>query len=249
LGFDDKAIRQAGYEPFAHRDFLKRYYTGTYPGSPARGALFSSNPRTGDARISGSLASLCGLESALESGMEEAVEIAIQKILLMQAHSFFLGGLPMLYYGDEVGYINDYSYRDDPNRNYDNRWMHRPLIDWEKNRRVDVANSIEQKIYHSMARLATIRRSIPMLADYSNIQWLSGTSQHVAAYCRRLQGKTFYGLFNFRAAPELPDRNLLIQQGTKSGRFYDHWAEREWTAESDWLLPAYGFALLTDIEE
>ena len=28
----------------------------------------------------------------------------------MQAHSFFLGGVPMIFYGDEVGYTNDYSY-------------------------------------------------------------------------------------------------------------------------------------------
>lgn len=249
LGFDDKAIRQAGYEPFAHRDFLKRYYTGTYPGSPARGALFSSNPRTGDARISGSLASLCGLESALESGIEEAVEIAIQKILLMQAHSFFLGGLPMLYYGDEVGYINDYSYRDDPNRNYDNRWMHRPMIDWEKNRRANVANSIEKKIYDSMARLAAIRRSLPMLADYSNIQWLTGVSQHVAVFCRKLEGKSFYGLFNFHAVTEFIDRNVLSEQGSRQSRLLDHWTRKEWATEMAWQLPAYGFALITDLEE
>ena len=30
----------------------------------------------------------------------------------MQAHHFFMGGLPMLFYGDEIGCINDYTYLD-----------------------------------------------------------------------------------------------------------------------------------------
>ncbi|RYZ13839.1 MAG: alpha-amylase, partial [Sphingobacteriales bacterium] len=62
LGYEDYMIQSAGYDAFLHRQFLKNYYSGNYPGSTATGALFSSNPKTGDARISGSLASLCGLE-------------------------------------------------------------------------------------------------------------------------------------------------------------------------------------------
>ena len=65
LGYDDYMIQYAGYNPYEHRKFLKEYYSGARPGSPATGALFSYNPKTGDARISGSLASLCGLEKAI----------------------------------------------------------------------------------------------------------------------------------------------------------------------------------------
>ena len=52
LGYDDHMIGEAGYEPFQHRTFIKNYYSGNYPGSPATGALFSVNEKTGDARIS-----------------------------------------------------------------------------------------------------------------------------------------------------------------------------------------------------
>lgn len=135
LGYEDYMIQQAGFDPFEHRKFLKNYYSGNLTGSTAKGALFSSNPKTGDARISGSLASLCGLEKALEDNNEQAIDISIQKIVMMQAHSFFLGGVPVLFYGDELGYTNDYSYLDDPGKSYDNRWMHRPVIDWEKNKK------------------------------------------------------------------------------------------------------------------
>ncbi len=103
LGYDDYMITNAGYEPYGHRRFLRDYYSGSYDGSPAMGALFSVNEKTGDARISGSLASLCGLEYALKKNDEGEIQTAVNKILLMQAHSFFLGGIPMIFYGDELG--------------------------------------------------------------------------------------------------------------------------------------------------
>jgi amylosucrase len=135
LGYDDYMIQQAGFTPYDHRKYIKDYYSGALPSSPAKGALFSVNPKTQDARISGSLASLCGLESAQEAGDHKAIEVSLQRILLMQAHSFFLGGVPMIFYGDESAYTNDYSYLDDDGKSYDNRWMHRPVIHWEKNDR------------------------------------------------------------------------------------------------------------------
>ena len=54
--------------------FIKDYYAGALEYSPARGALFSVNPKTQDARISGTLASLCGLEKALEEKERKAKE-------------------------------------------------------------------------------------------------------------------------------------------------------------------------------
>ncbi len=56
-------------------------------------------------------------------------------------------GLPMMFYGDEVGYTNDYSYLNDAGKSYDNRWMHRPLINWNKNKLKDKAGTIENRIF------------------------------------------------------------------------------------------------------
>ena len=148
LGYDDYMIQQAGFNAYEHRKFLKNYYSGMQPDSPARGALFSINPKTQDARISGTLASLCGLEKAMEENNEDAITTSINKILLMQAHSFFIGGVPMLFYGDEAGYTNDYSYKDDPAKSYDNRWMHRPVINWKKNKRITQEGTVEERIFN-----------------------------------------------------------------------------------------------------
>ena len=44
--------------------FLSDFYEGSFPGTFAKGALFQVNEATGDKRISGSFASLAGLEKA-----------------------------------------------------------------------------------------------------------------------------------------------------------------------------------------
>ncbi|MFZ1751694.1 MAG: alpha-amylase family protein, partial [Saprospiraceae bacterium] len=171
LGFDDEAIRDAGFNPYEHRRFLKNYYSGEYHGSVSKGALFAVNPKTQDARISGTLASLCGLEDAINKKDKEQIQISIQKIILMQAHAIFLGGIPMLFYGDELGYTNDYSFESDPAKSDDNRWMHRPVIDWKKVKLTTKVNTIENQIFLSTKRLLNLRKCHDVMSDLNNTHW------------------------------------------------------------------------------
>lgn len=66
MGFEDKHIIESGFDPVAHRSFLTQFYTGEFHDTFAKGLPFMYNPQTGDARISGSMASLVGLEKALD---------------------------------------------------------------------------------------------------------------------------------------------------------------------------------------
>ncbi|TAL40410.1 MAG: alpha-amylase [Chitinophagaceae bacterium] len=251
LGYDDYMISDVGFSPFEHRKFLKDYYSGNYEGSPARGALFSSNPKTGDARISGSLASLCGLEKALEKKDEKAIEISIQKILMMQAHSFFLGGLPMIFYGDEAACTNDYSYLNEPGKSYDNRWMHRPLIDWEKNKRVDKKGTVEHKVFSGTQKLLALRKQLPMVADQSNLTWMAPHNIHVAGYIREKDGKRLYCLSNFRPLNSWLTWYAFKEHGIKPTRLYDHWSGKYFDVGNDheyFILEPYGFYLLEAVE-
>ncbi len=80
--FDDAAAQRLGINGYDHRRFLNAFYTGKFPGTFARGLPFQENPRTGDARISGTCASLAGLEKALreEGGLlrqPEQIELAV----------------------------------------------------------------------------------------------------------------------------------------------------------------------------
>lgn len=249
LGYDDSMISQAGKDPYLHRKFLKEYYSfsGEQGMSRARGALFSSNPKTGDARISGTLASFCGLEKALIEGNGHDIDQSIQKILMMQAHSIFLGGLPMLFYGDEIGYTNDYSYQNDPGKSYDNRWMHRPVIDWQKVKRAKDEGTVENRIFTGIKKLLTIRKSASLLSDFSNISWLGLHNVHVAGFVRRLGNERMYCIFNFSDKQENLTWYAFREQGEGAEKLVDHWTGMEFEIGPDnehLILSPYGFHIL-----
>ncbi|GAB2538512.1 alpha-amylase family protein [Brachybacterium huguangmaarense] len=153
----DEDAADAGLDGFAHRAFLSSFYAGEHPGSFARGLVFQHNPATGDTRISGSLASLAGLERALAGadggngesdgadaplpvdaavrlvprGARRDVDLAVDRILLLHAAMLGFGGLPLLYMGDEIALLNDPDWADDPAHAADNRWAHRPAMPWD----------------------------------------------------------------------------------------------------------------------
>jgi len=238
LAYDDQMIRSAGFDPYQHRKFLKEYYEGSFPGSPSKGALFSSNPKTGDARISGSLASLCGLEKAMDANDEIAVDLAIHKILLMQAHSFFIGGVPMMFYGDELGYCNDYSYLDDPGKNYDNRWMHRPVIDWKKNKKVDIQGTVENRVFAATAKLISIRKKLAVISDLKNLSWLAPFNIHVAAYVRTYADDKLICVFNFSDKPSYLTWLAFKEHAGINTKLFDHHSQQEFIVgpEQEYLV-------------
>jgi amylosucrase len=250
LGYEDATIQQAGYNPYEHRKFLMKYYSGNYPGSLAAGALFSVNEKTGDARISGSLASLCGLEKAMKEKDETETELSVRKILLMQAHSFFIGGIPVIFYGDEAAYTNDYSYLHDSGKYYDNRWMHRPIIDWEKNSRVDTPGTPEHTIFSSTQKLIKIRRRLSVIADRKNLTWLTPHNIHVAGYLRAWEDDRVYCLFNFSREEQNLTWYVFKENAMKPFRLFDHWSEKYFDVKSDreyFVLPAYSFFILEPV--
>ena len=40
-------------------------------------------------------------------------------------------GIPMLYSGDEIGQVNDYTYKENPLKREDSRYIHRGVFHWE----------------------------------------------------------------------------------------------------------------------
>lgn len=247
LGYDDYMINQAGFNPYEHRKFLKDYFSGNYYNSPAKGALFSVNEKTGDARISGTLASLCGLELALQKNDPKAIDQSIQKILLMQAMSFFIGGTPMLFYGDETGHLNDYSYLEEEGKNYDNRWMHRPVIDWKKNATIDQSGTMENTIFNSTKKLLSIRKKIAVLADKKNLTWLRPHNLHVAGFLRAWENDRVYCLFNFSGRRQVLTWYAFKENGMRPKQLYDHWSEKNIIVGLDnenFILPPYSFFIL-----
>ena len=233
LGYDDYMIDQAGFTPYDHRSYIKNYYSGVHPGSPAKGALFAVNPKTQDARLSGSLAALCGLEYAIDHNDSAGIQTSINKIILMQAMSMFVGGVPMLFYGDEAGYTNDYSYLEDPGKSYDNRWMHRPIIDWERNKLVDKKGSTENQVYTALQKLIKLRRSESIFADLKNIAWLENHNHSIAGFVRTDGEAKITCLFNFSSEPQSITWFIMDSKGQRPAQVKDLWSGETLTVGMD----------------
>lgn len=184
LGFDDRDIVRCDYDPARHRKFLVDYFTGQFEDSHARGLPFGQNKKTGDARISGSLASLVGLEHALETGDNKAIDDSIKMILLLHSMILSFGGIPLIYYGDEIGTLNNDSYRDDPLKAGDSRWVHRPWFDWDKAERRNSPATVEYKIFTALKQMISIRKEITVFADFNNRELIEVENPHLFVFGR-----------------------------------------------------------------
>ena len=148
-----------------HRAFLSDYYEGHFTGSFSEGVLFGVNPETGDKRMSGSFASLAGLERALAARDETAIERAVDRILMGHALIAGFGGIPLVYMGDEIAMLNDRSYLDHPDLRHDSRWIHRPHMDWVTVERVRKGDdsSPASRVFHGLRHILDRRRATPEL--------------------------------------------------------------------------------------
>jgi len=251
LGFDNADIRQAGYEPSSHRKFLVDYFTGVHTGSPARGQPFAQNEKTGDARIAGSLASLAGLESALEMGDPLTIQKTIDLILLLHGMIMSFGGIPLLYSGDEIGMLNDFSFMDDEEKAHDTRWIHRPVISWEKAELRHQQGTPEQKIFDGLAKMISVRKSLPAFADYNNRELIETGNPHLFVFMRSDPfgtGENILVIGNFDDAPQ----SLTLSDLGNRGQFEYAMLRDLCSGESPHLfndqlvIPPFGFYWLTD---
>ena len=251
LGFDNGDIERAGYDPISHRRFLVDYFTGNYEESEARGQPFGRNAKTGDARISGSLASLVGLEAALEQESDEAIDRAVKLILLLHGMILSFGGIPLLYYGDEIGTLNDCSFLQDENKAGDNRWMHRPRIDWEMAERRHQRGSVEQQIFDGLKKIIAVRKTIPAFADFNNRELLAVDNEHLFVFLRshpERPNDTILAVANFDSAPQHLDLTNLGNRGQFQYGHLQDLASGESPAvfKSQLVVPPYRFYWLTD---
>jgi len=210
--FDDGDAAALGINGFDHRRFLNAFYTGRFPSSFGRGLPFQENPRTGDARISGSLASLAGLEAALQTNDPTEIELAIRRICLLHSIILSIGGVPLLYLGDEVGWLNDYAYRNDPAKTGDSRWVHRPSIDETKLARRHDPTTVEGRIFAQICRLIKLRKTQPGFAG-NHMAVINVGTDHVFAYLRTHGEQRVVVLANFTERDQRISANELRLYG------------------------------------
>jgi amylosucrase len=154
--FADEDAAELGIDAFDHRRFLNAFYVNRFAGSFARGVPFQENPRTGDARVSGTTASLAGVEAGDPFG--------VQRVLLAHSIALSTGGVPLLYLGDEVGQLNDYAYLADPEHALDSRWVHRPPYPAERYAERSDPDTDAGATYLGLRRLTQVRRETAQFA-------------------------------------------------------------------------------------
>lgn len=219
--FDDADATAIGINAYDHRQFLNAFYTGQFPGSFAHGIPFQHDVKTGDMRISGTLASLAGLEQAIERNDERLKELAIRRMLLLQGLTLSIGGIPLLYMGEEWATLNDYDFVKDPAKAGDTRWVHRPKMRWEYLQELDESlsqdTSLRIRVFRSLQRMIRLRKANPAFAA-QEMELMQQPNSHLLAFVRRHLGNQTIVLANFSEDAQTMSGNVLRTFGF--GRFF-----------------------------
>jgi amylosucrase len=243
---DDAAAAAQGLDGAAHRRFLADYYAGDFPTSPARGARFGVNEATGDARSSGTAAALAGISRALANGAEPSaldgprsamrpidreLDLAVRRLVWLHAIAYGYGGIPLVWMGDELALGNTRDWQDDPARADDNRWMHRPVMDWERAARRHEPGTLEHTVHGHLARLGAVRAALGVLGAEGGTYPLWTDNPKVFAWVRdHPRHGRLVGLANAGDGAETVDAALVWHEGLATP--YDALADEPLTPTS-----------------
>lgn len=243
FAFSNDDIEASGLDPAAHRRFLTEFYTGRFPGSFARGMPFQEDRASGEARISGTCASLAGVEKGVGEGSELEIEHAIRRIELLHGVILTIGGIPLIYLGDEIGTLNDYDYERDPDKIGDTRWLHRSRFDWERAEQRRDPSTIPGRIYTALLRLIQIRQQ-NLAFDRAETEIVDTGNAQVFGYFRTNGDYSVLVLANFGDSLQSIDGRRLRQLGLRK-TVVDLVAGRTIVAAQALSMDPYEFMVLT----
>ena len=196
-GLDYATLSEWSMKEVPHKKYLNDYFQGRTEGSVSRGELYNEDPVTGDARFCATTASMCGIESAGFEQDEEKMERAVVKDIMLHAYMFTQSGIPMLYSGDEIGQVNDYTYKDDPDKAPDSRYIHRGKFCWELAENIEKKGSVQEKIFHALTRLEEIRRNDAVFSVDAEIYTKDYSDTSILWIVRKAAGRELHAVFNF----------------------------------------------------
>lgn len=232
-GLDFDTLKNWGMEEVSHKRFLNDFYTGRYEGSVSRGELYNDDPITQDARFCGTTASMCGVESAGFEGNEEKMKAALQLDFMLHAYMLTQSGIPMLYSGDEIAQVNDYTYKENPLKQEDSRYIHRGAFHWELAKNRNDTSTVEGKIFQGLDKLEKLRKKETVFDSSASVYTYDVHDNGILCIMREHAGEKFFGIFNFSTS----DRIAWMQEDG----IYENLISRETMELKDVLIPAHGF--------
>ena len=233
-GLDYATLKQEGIEERSHKKYLNDYFQGYAGESNSRGVLYNEDPVTGDARFCGTTASMCGVEKAGFEKNKEAMKKAIQMDVMLHAYMFMQSGIPVIYSGDEIGQVNDYSYKNDPDKAPDSRYIHRGVMNWELAAKSDNSRTVEGQINKRLNQLEKIRKTEKAFMTNADTWTVETWDNSILCIGRYYDGEKIYGLFNFSEY----DKTAWINE--RDGLYKDLITGQEMEAAGV-NIPAYGF--------
>jgi len=196
-GLDYGFLSQLGMEEVPHKNYLNDFFLGKAGKSNSCGELYNYDPVTQDVRFCGTTASLCGIETALLKKDKTALKKAIDLDVMLHAYMFMQNGIPILYSGDEVAQLNDHSYREDPLKKEDSRYLHRGKMQWEKVEHLQDGDNVESEVYQRLRKLENIRKAHVAFCSDSAAWTVETYDQSTLCMGRYKDGEKILGVFNF----------------------------------------------------
>ena len=196
-GLDYDWLRERLMEEIPHKRYLNDYFIGKYPGSVSRGELYNEDQILQDARLCGTTASLCGIEAAVYAGDEDALQLAVDADIMLHAYMFTQSGIPVIYSGDEVGQLNDYSYHADINKKFDSRYLHRGRFDWQLAGNRSDPHSYQGRIFSALRQIEQTRAANIVFVAQADFYPIETGSPNVLGILRQYGGQKLLALFNF----------------------------------------------------
>ena len=236
-GLDYAFLKENGMEERPHKQYLNDYFQGYAGASVSRGELYNADPVTGDARFCGTTASMCGMEKAGSEKDDAAMERAVRLDLMLHAYMFLQSGIPVLYSGDEIGALNDYSYKKYPEKAADSRYLHRGAMRWDLAERRKDINSVEGKLFQGLRLLENIRKTEKAFMSDADTWTIETWEPAILCMGRYYDGEKIIGLFNFSEQ----EKTAWIRETDGS---YSDLISGDAVDPVDVLVPAYGFYYL-----
>ena len=196
-GLDYETLKEDGITEAAHKNYLNAYFLGWTGGSRSRGELYNYDPISQDGRFCGTTASLCGIEKAGFEGDEGAMIQAIDEDVCLHAFMLMQSGIPILYSGDEIGQVNDYSYKEDPLKVEDSRYIHRGRMRWDLAEKIKEEGSVEQRVFDRIKQLTDLRKQEKVFMADADTWTVPTWSDNTLCIGRYYDGDKLYGIFNF----------------------------------------------------
>lgn len=196
-GLDYATLQKEGIQEVPHKKYLNDYFRGYTGSSNSRGELYNEDLVTGDARFCATTASLCGIERAGFEKNEAMMESAVKLDVMLHAYMFMQSGIPVLYSGDEIGQVNDYTYKEDVNKAEDSRYLHRGAFIWENAEKIHDLSTVEGKIFSALDKLETIRKKEKAFMSNADTWTIETYEKEVLCIGRYYEGEKIIGLFNF----------------------------------------------------